>query len=67
LRRAVKDIKPGAELTQVIERICPLKNQQRQDYDSADIGYQQDKLMQQKRQPMQKPRKIITNTVISPI
>ena len=33
-----KDIEGGTKLAQVIKRIGPLENQQRQQYDSADIG-----------------------------
>ena len=34
-----EDIELRAELPQVVKGIGPLENQQRQQYDSADIGY----------------------------
>ena len=34
-----KNVKLRAELPQVVKGIGPLENQQRQQYDSADIGY----------------------------
>jgi len=34
-----EDIELRAELTQVVKGIGSLENQQRQQYDSADIGY----------------------------
>ena len=37
----LKDVESSTELAQIIKRIRPLENQQRQQYDSADVGDEQ--------------------------